>query len=738
MRYATVYCRLRGTPLSIPSAKRLCTTAARAKPAAPILSKGFFPRSNQVWTPELLDARLSKWGDQASKTELLSTMPEGTVLWEGLRKLFTARWLGKEDIGRGAMFPSDIVFVEKLKNRFLLYANDCTPDVDPEKGFCIRKLVRFAYGSTENPRPEYELNRAISNALQIDENHPVWKSTDWGEELRNYDLKAIAQEHREILRQPGNNPLQQYLVADEKFRAAIVRALYAVRKAEEDAAEGSPFVWQQLLVAFNEDPFFQAWAPNLTEAEIIPSEPENPPPFVTPYLWDDGNCEALSSEELSFRISSPNNGSKDNANEDDVEEEIIDDDTSDEQNEELLDPFTRNAQDHFVSNVPPQFLAHPDLLHHTLNDCPKLAALDPKDLAQGYSGELGHFRYGLWEATGLPVVMLRPHLLELRDLLMNKKDGSHLGRYIEVVGDFGTGKSVAIMYAAAVARKLGWLTIYLPDAHKWIEDIGNPIPSNAIEAVFFQHDYARVFFANLLLTEEERLDQIPLRQAYTKPSNWNDGSNNSELGMATLRQIMDDPGGVEKYENEILEQWFRRGDGDHRFLVEDGEDGMSLGDMVRHGADKKECPAPAALLYEFLEELRLQEELDILVAADGVNLWDEPVRGLCTPRYPVVYGFQLSMVDCFSQFQRINAMPRVTSVYCNTSHLRKGRASRERSPSDVILVPGVYEPQEFDCIVWAYQALGLSSKQVGRDDCLKIEGSSGRMPRYVQRTAALY
>merc|ERR1719410_90643 len=136
----------------------------------------------------------------------------------------------------------------------------------------------------------------------------------------------------------------------------------------------------------------------------------------------------------------------------------------------------------------------------------------------------------------MPILLLRPHLLEMRDLLAERKSG----RYVEVVGDFGTGKSVAVMYAAAVARKLGYLTLYLPDAHKWIEDIGNPIPANSIEAGFFQHDYARDFFKGLLKTEEDRLDDIPIRRSYLKPENYNEAER-TEFGMDVLRQIMDDP-----------------------------------------------------------------------------------------------------------------------------------------------------------------------------------------------------
>merc|ERR1719433_806937 len=203
-----------------------------------------------------------------------------------------------------------------------------------------------------------------------------------------------------------------------------------------------------------------------------------------------------------------------------------------------------------------------------------------------------------------------------------------------------------------------------------------------------------------------------------------------------LRQILDDPLGVLKFEDQILEEWVTRGSGDHMFAVDEEE--ATLADLCRHGADEAACPAPAALMYEFIEEMRLQEEFNVLVAADGVNYWDKHCPGISTPRYPVVYGFQMHMVDIFSQFQRVDAMPRVISVMSTTSHVQSGRQNPTLQPNHVIAIPSLFEPAEFDAQMWSFQAMGLSSQKIARDDYLKIEGASGRMPRYVTRTAVLY
>ena len=54
--------------------------------------------------------------------------------------------------------------------------------------------------------------------------------------------------------------------------------------------------------------------------------------------------------------------------------------------------------------------------------------------------------------------------------------------------------------------------------------------------------------------------------------------------------------------------------------------------MARHGADFARCRYPAPLLYEFLEEVKAQKKFPVAVCIDGVNWWDEPCRGLSTPR----------------------------------------------------------------------------------------------------------
>ena len=98
-------------------------------------------------------------------------------------------------------------------------------------------------------------------------------------------------------------------------------------------------------------------------------------------------------------------------------------------------------------------------------------------------------------------------------------------------------------------------------------------------------------------------------------------------------KLFGDPFHVERYEHEIISSWLTKGSGKHQFYTGTSREYSTLGDMVRHGSDFARCRFPAALMYDFIEEVKLQKEFPVCIALDGVNWWDEPARGLSTPRY---------------------------------------------------------------------------------------------------------
>eukprot|EP00484_Ammonia_sp_Unknown_P022475 CAMPEP_0197051508 /NCGR_PEP_ID=MMETSP1384-20130603/26173_1 /TAXON_ID=29189 /ORGANISM="Ammonia sp." /LENGTH=110 /DNA_ID=CAMNT_0042484089 /DNA_START=1 /DNA_END=329 /DNA_ORIENTATION=- len=107
--------------------------------------------------------------------------------------------------------------------------------------------------------------------------------------------------------------------------------------------------------------------------------------------------------------------------------------------------------------------------------------------------------------------------------------------------------------------------------------------------------------------------------------------------------------------------------------------------------------------------------------------------GLSTPRNPKVFAWQLSMVDIFSQFQQINALPNGMVVMSRTCMGSSRRPQFKTHPSHIIECPDYYTNDEFDAVMWNYQGIQLCSPNVAPDDYLKVYAASARRPIYMQR-----
>eukprot|EP00494_Astrolonche_serrata_P020815 UN21046 len=60
-----------------------------------------------------------------------------------------------------------------------------------------------------------------------------------------------------------------------------------------------------------------------------------------------------------------------------------------------------------------------------------------------------------------------------------------------------------------------------------------------------------------------------------------------------------------------MSAWLNRGSGEHQFYTDTERNYKTLGDMVRHGADFARCKYPAALLYDFIEEIKQQDKFRV-------------------------------------------------------------------------------------------------------------------------------
>merc|ERR1712087_947689 len=134
---------------------------------------------------------------------------------------------------------------------------------------------------------------------------------------------------------------------------------------------------------------------------------------------------------------------------------------------------------------------------------------------------------------------------------------------------YGTGKSLALMYAVNIARSMRgwngqWICLYCPNTHDWVQKIKLTVPANDREAVFYQHDYAREFFQNLKKAGGDKLKQIPLSNEYkiVRPE---DGLKGTKVDLEMVYAMLE----------------------------------VAL---------SKDCRAPASLMYDFVDEMRKQKQ----------------------------------------------------------------------------------------------------------------------------------
>eukprot|EP00485_Elphidium_margaritaceum_P017437 CAMPEP_0202728990 /NCGR_PEP_ID=MMETSP1385-20130828/185904_1 /ASSEMBLY_ACC=CAM_ASM_000861 /TAXON_ID=933848 /ORGANISM="Elphidium margaritaceum" /LENGTH=778 /DNA_ID=CAMNT_0049395243 /DNA_START=195 /DNA_END=2532 /DNA_ORIENTATION=+ len=416
------------------------------------------------------------------------------------------------------------------------------------------------------------------------------------------------------------------------------------------------------------------------------------------------------------------------------------------------DRLIYDALRYFIDKVPPQYRAHHNLLRHTLDDCAKLAMLDADVLPEGYTGDNAHFKWGLWRANHLPIFTVRPHLLYLRDILCNPR---MLGSYIEIDGKYGSGKSLALMYAVNIARQQqaqqeqqeqeqeqdAWLCVYCPNTHEWVQNIKATVPANDRDSVFYQHEYARSFLRDLQLAEADKLQHIPLQNEY-KVLRTHGEDENARIDLQTVYAMLEDPIDIKRYESQVIEEWLTMGApyfNEHgEFVVSDASNAFeTVYDLVRYGLSA-DCKSPASLMYDLMDELTKQRHYKLLIACDNVNWWSDFMYGLSTPRTPKVFAWQLSMIDIFSQFQQRGALANGIVVMSKTTMGKHRTEQFKSTPSHTIVCPEHYNNDEFDCAMWNYQGVKLCSPNIAPDDYNKVYAASARNPIYAQRLAALY
>lgn len=724
------------------------------------------------------------------------------ILWKGLKQLYCTKRLQNIE-----HFPSDLVWQNKTKNVYLLeidrainqkkwreWLNICYGVIIPIKDdeYSSSKQKKIIKGGPIPPNPltmiqpdsikklipflikqtltDKYLQDNILEKLTPEHSQKILKQ--FMDRIERSDIKYIAYQRNKFIAKHGNNPLKRLIRYDEEFTNTINNKLSELDKIDKDLADKFRKCWSE-----TDESFMRFTSPKTNRKNNDNLENEYDLEQITKHIESKG-MDTHSDQELKILLDDDQDIEHEmdefSMNEQDIlywdqdkefllsldklKEKQSNDDNNDDNEQQHDSQKNMNAKDkliysalqYFIEKVPSQYRAHHNLLRHTIDDCSKLAMLDPDLLKEGYSGDNGHFKWGLWQANNLPIFTLRPHLLALRDIICNK---NMLGAYIEINGKYGTGKSLALMYAVNIARKITkggkWICIYCPDTHEWIQKIKLTVPANDKDSVFYQHDYAREFFEKIKLSESDKLKNIPLSNEYKvkykgneKEGEDTENTDSNKIDLETVYAMLEDPVDIKRYEHDIIKEWMKMGSS---YIDQDGKFEMSnnknkfetLYDMVEYGISN-DCKYPASLMYDFIDEIKKQKEYKVLIACDNIDWWSNFVYGLSTPRNPKVFAWQLSMIDIFSQFQQINSLNNGMVIMSRTTMGRNRVNQFKTKPSHIIQCPEHYTNDEFDSIMWNYQGIKLCSPNIAPDDYKKIYAASAKRPIYAQRIAALY
>lgn len=172
--------------------------------------------------------------------------------------------------------------------------------------------------------------------------------------------------------------------------------------------------------------------------------------------------------------------------------------------------------------------------------------------------------------------MVRQPALEVTSYL-KKADYSKPAIRFLFYGAKGSGKSMSLCHTLHFCSTQGWLVVHIPDAHLWVKNCKELLPSSYNESRFDQPLQASNWLRNFRITNEHFLSKIKTKHRYT---------------------------------------WTKR---------EFTEEGRSLGELVDQGISR--VKSSSDVVGAVMKELRLQSGrpeagFRMAVAVDGVNaLW---------------------------------------------------------------------------------------------------------------------
>lgn len=204
-------------------------------------------------------------------------------------------------------------------------------------------------------------------------------------------------------------------------------------------------------------------------------------------------------------------------------------------------------------------------------------------------------------------VMVRPPALEVISYL-KKADYSKPALRFLFYGVKGSGKTMSLCHTVHYCATQGWLVVHIPDAHLWVKNCKELLPSSYNAARFDQPLQATNWLRNFRVTNEQFLSKIQTRHRYvwTKREFTEEGRPLGELvdqGIARVKSSSDVVGAV------IKELRLQSSQPEAGFRMAVAVDGVNA--LWGRSSIKKEDRSPVSV-----EELTLVHNLRKLVKND--------------------------------------------------------------------------------------------------------------------------
>lgn len=300
-------------------------------------------------------------------------------------------------------------------------------------------------------------------------------------------------------------------------------------------------------------------------------------------------------------------------------------------------------------------------------------------------------------------MMVRQPALEVISYLKKTDFSKPALRYL-FYGPKGTGKTMSLCHTVHFCYTQGWLVLHVPDAHLWVKNCKELLPSSYNSSRFDQPLQAAEWLRNFRITSEQFLSKIKTKQRYV---------------------------------------WTKR---------ESTEEGSPLGQLVDQGISRVKCSSD--VVGAVMKELRLQSgqpesNFHLAVAVDGVNaLWGRSTimkqdKSAVDPgELTLVYNLRKLMQNDWIGGAIITALSQTGSLYTPKSVYLPQELLGERGFDymDPFIPASVsnYSEKEFEsCCLYYMDRHWLQHPQSQTEEGKKeIIFLSNRNPRMLERICA--